>query len=189
MGVLFGAGARVVIGPHRSLNWGRFLRYLHGPLRQGHPSLNGEAKTANASAALRPLGNVHLRGALCVHIWPRSYYARGVDVIVVGRDPQHESGVWSGLSTPGSDDHQWIDPCRAPRAAGTRACPHDSCQGSRSRSAGGASSSVSHASFRCIVGFHAACPIRPPIYSSLAGPSDPISRFLPAPSANPPPCC
>ena len=35
MGVLFGSGARVVIGPHRSLNWGRFLRYLHGPLREG----------------------------------------------------------------------------------------------------------------------------------------------------------
>jgi GT2 family glycosyltransferase len=35
MGVLFGAGARVVIGPHRSLNWERFLRYLHGPLRRG----------------------------------------------------------------------------------------------------------------------------------------------------------
>lgn len=35
MAVLFGAGARVVIGPQRSLNRRRFLRYLYGPLRGG----------------------------------------------------------------------------------------------------------------------------------------------------------
>jgi GT2 family glycosyltransferase len=33
-GVLFGAGARAVIGPNRSLHRGRFSRYLHGPLNQ-----------------------------------------------------------------------------------------------------------------------------------------------------------
>jgi GT2 family glycosyltransferase len=33
-GVLLGAGVRVVFGPRRSLNWRRFSRYLHGPIRQ-----------------------------------------------------------------------------------------------------------------------------------------------------------
>jgi GT2 family glycosyltransferase len=33
-GVLFGAGARAIIGPNRAQHRDRFSRYLHGPLRQ-----------------------------------------------------------------------------------------------------------------------------------------------------------